>query len=383
MPVPVPHRSKQPAHLVVKPHCSDDGIYPSFPDLTGLLPVSPTGPPPSRAVEQDFQTGLAAADNASAIDRSRAKACPPPFDVQPSSFAPTVKEAATSIERVPHGPLDTAGKLANDKAVSIATNQEIEVYDHQDRSASTPIFEDDSPEFRSVLEVSSSPLEPVTPFGGFVDRAVSSTSAALSGSYVSQASLAGAAKGYLSVARRSLASCCAALYRIEWIVNFVWKECATGTNIPSSLAKVRLVTPKAYAVAPTSHLATSILSLWLSTLLQPSAIFLALWYIVRLPVSFVTVSMTADRMKELCFRMVSLGENHGLTQDVTHNTAPFRLIVLGCMLANKWLDDLPLSNKTWYAYFCGFFGFSFMFPIKASPLEHPNQNLERIGNSSA
>ncbi|KAJ3899500.1 hypothetical protein F5879DRAFT_993730 [Lentinula edodes] len=382
MPVPVPHRSKQPAHLVVKPHCSDDGIYPSFPDLTGFLPVSPTGPPPSRA------------------NRIFRQACPPPFDVQPSSFAPTVKEAATSIERVPHGPLDTAGKLANDKAVSIATNQEIEVYDHQDRSASTPIFEDDSPEFWSVLEVSSSPLEPVTPFGGFVDRAVSSTSAALSGSYVSQASLAGAAKDtcqwpgdhshHAAQPFTELVTPAATSgYRklseplSEWIVNFVWKECATGTNIPSSLAKVRLVTPKAYAVAPTSHLATSILSLWLSTLLQPSAIFLALWYIVRLPVSFVTVSMTADRMKELCFRMVSLGENHGLTQDVTHNTAPFRLIVLGCMLANKWLDDHPLSNKTWYAYFCGFFGFSFMFPIKASPLEHPNQNLERIGNSSA
>ena len=26
---------------------------------------------------------------------------------------------------------------------------------------------------------------------------------------------------------------------------------------------------------------------------------------------------------------------------------PFRLILLGCMLANKWLDDHTFSNKTW------------------------------------
>lgn len=75
--------------------------------------------------------------------------------------------------------------------------------------------------------------------------------------------------------------------------------------------------------------------------------------------------MTADHTKELRFRMVLLGENHRLNQDVTDNTAPFRLIVLGCMLANKWLDDHTFSNKTWYAYLCGLLWFSFMFHSKA------------------
>ncbi|KAJ3934236.1 MAG: hypothetical protein NXY57DRAFT_890544 [Lentinula lateritia] len=403
MPVPVPHHSKQPAHLVIKQHCSDDGVNHSFQDLTGILPASPTGPPPSFGTreqwinslpswrrskprriweddshpftEQDFQTGLARADNASAIKGSRAKACPPPFYIQHSTIAPTIKGAATSIDMVPHGPFDTAGMHANDKACSIATNMEIDVYDNPDRGAFTPIFEDDSPEFRSLHEVSSSPVEPVTPFGDFVDRAVSSTSAALSCSYVSNASLAGAAKDTfqlqcyrshpatqpftdlpVSVSAPELVTPTATSgYRklseplSEWIAHFVWKACTTGTNIPSSIAQVRLVTPKAYAMDPPSYLATSIHSLLLSTLLQPSAIFLALWYIVRLPVSFGTVSMTADHTKELRFRMVLLGENHRLNQDVTDNTAPFRLIVLGCMLANKWLDDHTFSNKTWHS----------------------------------
>ncbi|KAJ3856896.1 hypothetical protein EV368DRAFT_31402 [Lentinula lateritia] len=401
MPVPVPHHSKQPAHLVIKQHCSDDGVNHSFQDLTGILPVSPTGPPPSFGTreqwinslpswrrskprriweddshpfaEQDFHTGLAAADNASAIKGSRAKACPPPFYIQPGTIAPTIKGPATSIEMVPHGPFDTAGMHANDKACSIATNMEIDVYDYQDRGAFTPIFEDDSPEFRSSHEVSSSPIEPVTPFGDFVDRAVSSTSAVLSCSYVSNASLAGAADDTcqlqcyrshpaaqpfidlaVSVPAPELVTPTATSgYRklseplSEWIANFVWKACTTGTNIPSSIAKPRSVS--AYAVAPPSYFATSIHSLLLSTLLQPSAIFLALWYIVRLPVSFGTVSMSADRTKELRFRMVLLGENHVLNQDVTDNTAPFRLIVLGCMLANKWLDDHTFSNKTWHS----------------------------------
>lgn len=295
MPVPVPHHSKQPAHLVIKQHCSDDGVNHSFQDLTGILPASPTGPPPSFGTreqwinslpswrrskprriweddshpftEQDFQTGLARADNASAIKGSRAKACPPPFYIQHSTIAPTIKGAATSIDMVPHGPFDTAGMHANDKACSIATNMEIDVYDNPDRGAFTPIFEDDSPEFRSLHEVSSSPVEPVTPFGDFVDRAVSSTSAALSCSYVSNASLAGAAKDTfqlqcyrshpatqpftdlpVSVSAPELVTPTATSgYRklseplSEWIAHFVWKACTTGTNIPSSIAQVRSV----------------------------------------------------------------------------------------------------------------------------------------------
>jgi len=59
--------------------------------------------------------------------------------------------------------------------------------------------------------------------------------------------------------------------------------------------------------------------------------------------------LSTEHVKELRFRVALLGENHGLDRDATENSAPFRLIVLGCMLANKWLDDHTFSNKTWHS----------------------------------
>lgn len=87
----------------------------------------------------------------------------------------------------------------------------------------------------------------------------------------------------------------------------------------------------------------------LSTLLQPSAVFLALWYIVRLPVFFGSVGLGPAHSREMHFRAELLGEAHSpLDRDAIESYAPFRLILLGCMLANKWLDDHTFSNKTWY-----------------------------------
>lgn len=80
--------------------------------------------------------------------------------------------------------------------------------------------------------------------------------------------------------------------------------------------------------------------------------FLALWYIVRLPVSFGGIAsggLGIEHVKELNFRAALFGEGHGAAdRDAMEAGAPFRLIVLGCMLANKWLDDHTFSNKTWY-----------------------------------
>jgi hypothetical protein len=73
---------------------------------------------------------------------------------------------------------------------------------------------------------------------------------------------------------------------------------------------------------------------------------LAIWYIVRLPVYYDAATLAPDYVKELRFRAALLGNS--LDEEVTEATAPFRLIVLGCMLANKWLDDHTFSNKTWY-----------------------------------
>jgi hypothetical protein len=81
----------------------------------------------------------------------------------------------------------------------------------------------------------------------------------------------------------------------------------------------------------------------LSTLLQPSAIFLSLWYIIRLPVYIGSASFGPELMKEYQFRLDLFGEDERPVE--TH--APFRVFLLGCMLANKWLDDHTFSNKTW------------------------------------
>ncbi|KAF5393763.1 hypothetical protein D9757_000268 [Collybiopsis confluens] len=370
MPVPVPRHPKQTAHLVIKPHFSDDGVNHSFQDLTGTLPVSPTGPPPSYGTREqwinslpswrrrlDFIKGLAVADNAPAIKGPRAEACAPPF------FAPG---ATTDVEM--HS-LSSADRSR--------PSREAVAYDEQDRGAFTPIFEDESPESRSLHEASSSPFEPVTPFGDFVDQAV--TTAAYSEhfdcTYAANVALVSEPSHKLQSycfqpetqpvelpkepvpapvpAPELVTPTATSGYRklseplSEWIANFVWKACTTGANVPAFIARPRISRSKVYAASPPSYLPTSIHSLLLSTLLQPSAIFLALWYIVRLPVFFDAVT-GPEHAKEYRFRVTLLGENQGLDREAEH-AAPFRLVVLGCMLANKWLDDHTFSNKTWHS----------------------------------
>jgi hypothetical protein len=114
----------------------------------------------------------------------------------------------------------------------------------------------------------------------------------------------------------------------------------------------RGVSSQQHSPPPPSHLANSVRSLLLSTLLQPSAVLLAIWYIVRLPVRFGRISLRPDAVKEVRFRL----ELFGLSEwqdprsiQATEAQAPFRLVLLGCMLANKWLDDHTFSNKTWCA----------------------------------
>lgn len=103
-----------------------------------------------------------------------------------------------------------------------------------------------------------------------------------------------------------------------------------------------------YPNSPPSYLTASVHSLLLSTLLQPSAVFLALWYITRLPVYMNAVPLGPDLYKESGLRVALFGESfNGFGKEVAEASAPFRLIVLGCMLANKWLDDHTFSNKTW------------------------------------
>ncbi|KAI0068881.1 hypothetical protein BV25DRAFT_1910616 [Artomyces pyxidatus] len=157
----------------------------------------------------------------------------------------------------------------------------------------------------------------------------------------------------------------------EWVASYVWKACTNGMSLPPEYAgstyeitaSVAIVTPNTYvfrsagasnqySTMPPSYLANSIRSLFMSTLLQPSAIFLAVWYIVRLPVRFGHVQFGPDHVKEIRFRAELLGldelQHEGMDRETMEIHAPFRLVLLGCMLANKWLDDHTFSNKTWH-----------------------------------
>lgn len=149
----------------------------------------------------------------------------------------------------------------------------------------------------------------------------------------------------------------------EWMADFIWKVCTDGVSLPRRFVGIGYVklgvlsnwivyhmflssATRTYEDKPSSSLAKSIYSILCSTLLQPSAIVLALWYITRLPVLFdeqtVGVNLTSC---EVDFRKALYGEERQLFD----SQAPFRIALLGCMLANKWLDDHTFSNKTWYA----------------------------------
>lgn len=102
---------------------------------------------------------------------------------------------------------------------------------------------------------------------------------------------------------------------------------------------------------PPPNLGSLIHTLLCSTLLQSSDIVLALWYIARLPVFFDWYGGDpAAHSREISLRRELFGDlvysSHD-EREAVQAYAPFRLILLGCMLANKWLDDHTFSNKTW------------------------------------
>lgn len=246
---------------------------------------------------------------------------------------------------------------------------------HCERGAFSPVYEDSSPE----RDMGPSPLGPTTPFGDYVDRAVAShalppvhhvpvghasqTQYAYPDEYgraqciqcqdhipadqvVQQAP---PAPEPVQTPTASLTYKKVAEPLAEWASNFLWKVCTTGMSLSPKYAQPDAFPTRRYPSQPPAHLARSTHSMLLSTLLQPSAVFLALWYIVRLPVFFGPVNLGPGDVREMRFRAELLGEPHlPLDRDAIESYAPFRLILLGCMLANKWLDDHTFSNKTWH-----------------------------------
>ncbi|KXN87926.1 hypothetical protein AN958_07936 [Leucoagaricus sp. SymC.cos] len=357
MPVPVPRFSKPPSHPVIK---TKQSIPPAVDlhTLSNTLPPCPTGPPPSfgtreewisslpawrrdkprriwedelhssdHPTDQGFPRGLTAAGNAPVIKGAHAEACLPPLYSLFGQFTP------------PECILDEEDDMGSDSAGFSPSSD--------DRSPADPV---------------SSPLGPVTPFGIFVDRAVAGGAQVFpstcgktypadiaapatafdepkGAAYQAFAPFAPIAFGDhpkepAPAVENDISSINAGYKKLaeplaSWIADYVWKVCTTGLSLPPPFV-AHSYSPMQYAALPPPYLAVSVHSLLLSTLLQPSVVFLAI-------------------CKEAAFRAALLGDPWPSDRSGMENSAPFRLIVLGCMLANKWLDDHTFSNKTWHS----------------------------------
>ncbi|KAF8631242.1 hypothetical protein AX15_002571 [Amanita polypyramis BW_CC] len=441
MPVPVPRISKPPTHPVVKKH-NTGALQPNpFQNLTRTLPVSPTGPPPSFGTReqwieslpswrrqkprriweddntqlqlpaaQDFPQGLTVAGNAAVIKGERVQACIPPQCTMLKSSQSTLEylpvssvDSATDDEMhfdLPQWKWDPyldADYMCEDSLEDfVAPNPspisiEIDVSNHTahsyERGAFSPVLEEESPGFGSnEHEAETSPLEPITPFCEFVDKAVAgvqpSNQTCGTGLTCTESLMPLYDKDSLLTKRDSspgpigeqpkppiqpsvseeFTNSAAAYKKLaeplaEWMANFVWKVCTTGVGLPSNYVNHASIPIARFLDSPPRNLAPSIHSILLSTLLQPSAAFLALWYIVQLPVYCGSIALGSDHVKELHFRKALFGDPRisAATGDTILNLSPmdesmpFRLMLLGCMLANKWLDDHTFSNKTWHS----------------------------------
>ncbi|KAF5363941.1 hypothetical protein D9756_000808 [Leucocoprinus leucothites] len=425
MPVPAPRFTKQPSHKVVK----NNQLQSQATDLQSLstsLPPCPTGPPPSFGTreewinslpawrrdkprriwedephsidnppEQGFPQGLTAAGNAPVIKGTPAEACLPPLYALFGQFTPP----QTAMNEVDDdmGSDCSMDHLDNQSQWSASSpHREIEdlesaesgqhpdshlyadcAYEHASHgyNSFSPVYDDRSPE-----DPVSSPLEPVTPFGIFVDRAVANAQVypPCESTYPEEIAVQAAAfeepkgiahQGFApfdpatfgdhlkepAPAAENVTSSTNAGYKklteplANWIADYVWKVCTTGLSLPPPFV-AHSYSPMQYAASPPPYLAISVHSLLLSTLLQPSAVFLAIWYIIRLPVFFGHTALGPEYSKEAAFRTALLGDpSWASDRSSMEASAPFRLIVLGCMLANKWLDDHTFSNRTWHS----------------------------------
>ncbi|KAH7930028.1 hypothetical protein BV22DRAFT_1125195 [Leucogyrophana mollusca] len=414
MPVPVPIVSKPPAH-----------------PLKHTLPVSPTGPPPSfgsrdqwinslpswrrtktrRIWEDDsdtrptdvvrqtaprFRRGLADADNAFVIKGAHVEACIPPLSawiqdcgldigsrhggasqaavldegmgfeqstLQPAAYSHASQWDASS----PKESMELEMDLGSPMGGAYAWSQSGDVGDVQDTGAFSPVLEDDSPGMVHSGDIGSSPIGPLTPFGDYVDRAVSATHPSLLyNSLVAKTQdeqlpyecqpypylepikdepVATEPEPYAPVTLpyKKLAEPIA-----EWMISYVWKVCTHAIRVPSSVARYRATAVDLGPNPTPLYLTGSVHSLLMSTLLQPSAILLALWYIARLPVYLGAAQSGQEYLKDSRFRAELFGDAHIAAEGDVASNPTFRLIVLGCMLANKWLDDHTFSNKTWH-----------------------------------
>jgi hypothetical protein len=357
---------------------------------------------------QDFSSGLIRAGNAPIIKGDRAQACIPPlltlYQTEQPRHPQHLQEPEEDFEEMGSGTIDyeieSQWSGGTPHSEDLAEMEIDASCDHRVvasdvflpqfcDSYSPPSEEGASSEPVPDEDPVSSPLGPITPFGVFVDRAVTTshfsskialpTTPPFDHNSIQYAPPPPPATFQYEPADRQsevfpapdvvpMPSATLSYKKVadplaEWVATFVWKVCTTGmclhapytyvhmSSIPSNIPHIihRGDSIQQHSPQPSPpYLANSIRSLLLSTLLQPSAVLLAIWYIVHLPVRFGRISLRPDAVKEVRFRLELLGEwqDSGSLQ-ATEAHAPFRLVLLGCMLANKWLDDHTFSNKTW------------------------------------
>lgn len=337
---------------------------------------------PATAVEegeQGFRFGLASAANAPAIKGAHAKACfPPTFtqncgpDVESGGARPWTAHDFLNQDVAAHVPSigscdDTQIKCVRgwSSTPNLCLADEPALFG--------PLFEDDSSDLVNG-ELSSSPMEPLTPFGEYVDRAVATSDVTaiydpfvatslqelpilypdICGSKYSHLQPYSVKEGVHSGATQPPPTATLTYKRFaepmaEWAVTYVWKVCTNGIPLPQSIGHYTPLNAAPLRLPVPLHLTNAVQSVLMSTLLQPSAVLLALWYIARLPVFFGAAGLGPEHVKERRFRAELLGDIRGNADgESAEGTATFRLILLGFMLANKWLDDHTFSNKTWH-----------------------------------
>ncbi|KAG0705422.1 hypothetical protein DFH29DRAFT_799990 [Suillus ampliporus] len=399
MPVPVP--PQPPAHQVHKYSKTEDASKSHssvFHNLKHTLPVSPTGPPPSfgsrdqwinslpswrrtktRRIweddvrstsegprEQGFHQGLTSTADVQVIKGNHAEACLPPLN--PFSQKCALNPSPSDIDQPMHVDHRKSTYAPVWSAQGYDSPDDSSTHDYvwpQVDNAFAPVLEDDSEDLTNG-DMGSSPIGPMTPFAEYVDRVVATSDVIIASDTIPLRQESLYQYGLQSydvvdyqytdpVKQEPVASVgdpapsASTKYKMfaepmaDWIVSYVWKVCNNSIVLPASVSRYTYPAP----TAP-MHLSASVHSLLMSTLLQPSAVLLALWYIARLPIYFSGLPLGLEQVKERRFRAELLDTTGGIDGKTLEANATFRLIVLGCMLANKWLDDHTFSNKTWH-----------------------------------
>ncbi|KAH8118343.1 hypothetical protein DFH11DRAFT_1686528 [Phellopilus nigrolimitatus] len=403
MPVPAPTYTRLSAHPVIKPTHNAQGLF-GFHAADSVSGDArkyvieharqPTGSSnkPFYAFEDDVQlaaflsrtreaqeslslhSGLIAADNAAVGKQSHAEACHSP--ARGSEFLPS---SNMGLQR--YGGHRSLSELAwsycgaDDDAypVSFASKSSLGGFGQADahrmyygKDNFTSVCEDQYMAIERGEQLSDAVMlqDSTTPFAEYVDRIVANDATHASGDYIvdsqnvlpqvdtprhqEQAVTAEPLTDPTYIkAYRTMAEPLS-----NWMADYVWKVCTAGLSLPQRFIGSGIT--RFYSEDPPSSLAMSVHSLLCSTLLQPSGIVLALWYIARLPVFLdeqgVGMNLSAS---ERDFRKELFGEGQyyssSAERSIFESRTPFRIVLLGCMLANKWLDDHTFSNKTWQA----------------------------------